>query len=178
MKGEFASGASWSSANGPHIFCRCRARTTVFTAPTRFLLWLAVGAQSLSSRIHWPSNDCRTAPRQKADDLLEYRLLRHGRRCSSLSLHNDDTSRATLCTDYSPMFQRVRSKNYKMCGSSVSTLSWRAHQIPQDFGILSIDARGMDYEVLLGLDLKRWQSAIDCHRRLQTQGRKKICPLS
>ena len=31
-----------------------------------------------------------------------------------------------------------------------------AHGIQADFGILSIDAEGMDYEVLLGLDLNNW----------------------
>jgi len=29
--------------------------------------------------------------------------------------------------------------------------------IPRDFGILSIDAEGMDYEVLLGIDLNIWR---------------------
>jgi FkbM family methyltransferase len=69
---------------------------------------------------------------------------------------SDDTSRATLCTDDSPMWQRVRSKDYKMVRVERLNSVLSAHGIPQDFGILSIDAEGMDYEVLLGLDLERW----------------------
>jgi FkbM family methyltransferase len=69
---------------------------------------------------------------------------------------NDDTSRATLCTDDSPMFQRVRSNDFKMVRVERLETVLRAQGIPEDFGILSIDAEGMDYEVLLGLDLKRW----------------------
>jgi len=69
---------------------------------------------------------------------------------------DDDTSRATLCTDDSPMFQRIRSKSYKMVRVERLETVLKAHGIPEDFGILSIDAEGMDYEVLLGLDLNRW----------------------
>jgi hypothetical protein len=29
-------------------------------------------------------------------------------------------------------------------------------QIPQDFGLFTVDARGVDLEVLLGLDFTRW----------------------
>jgi FkbM family methyltransferase len=69
---------------------------------------------------------------------------------------NDDTSRATLCTDDSPMFQRIRSKDYKIVRVERLETVLTSHGISEDFGILSIDAEGMDYEVLLGLDLKRW----------------------
>jgi FkbM family methyltransferase len=68
----------------------------------------------------------------------------------------DDTSRATLCTDDSAIFQRVRSTDYKMVRVERLETVLKAHGIPEDFGILSIDAEGMDYEVLLGLDLERW----------------------
>jgi FkbM family methyltransferase len=68
----------------------------------------------------------------------------------------DDTSRATLCTDDSPMFQRVRSQDFKMVRVERLETVLQTHGISQDFGILSIDAEGMDYEVLLGLDLTRW----------------------
>lgn len=69
---------------------------------------------------------------------------------------NDNTSRATLCTDDSPMFQRVRSKNFKMVRVERLETVLTSLGIAKDFGILSIDAEGMDYEVLLGLDLKEW----------------------
>jgi FkbM family methyltransferase len=69
---------------------------------------------------------------------------------------NDNTSRATLCTDDSPMFQRVRSKDYKMVRVERLETVLTAEGFPKDLGILSIDAEGMDYEVLLGLDLKNW----------------------
>jgi len=70
---------------------------------------------------------------------------------------NDDTSRATLCTDESPMWQNVRSKDYKMVRVERLAIVLKEHGIPEDFGILSIDTEGMDYEVLLGLDLNRWR---------------------
>jgi FkbM family methyltransferase len=69
---------------------------------------------------------------------------------------NDDTSRATLRTDDTPIFQRVRSKDFKMVRVERLESVLQAHGIPEDFGILSIDAGGMDYEVLLGLNLRRW----------------------
>jgi len=70
---------------------------------------------------------------------------------------NDDSSRATLCADDTAMFRRDRSNNFKMVRVERLDTVLKAHGIPDDFGILSIDAEGMDYEVLLGLDLKRWR---------------------
>jgi FkbM family methyltransferase len=69
---------------------------------------------------------------------------------------DNKTSLATLCTDDSPMFQGVRTNEYKMVRVERLETVLAAHGIPEDFGILSIDAEGMDYEVLLGLDLTRW----------------------
>ena len=42
--------------------------------------------------------------------------------------------------------------DYKMVRVERLETVLKAHGIPEDFGILSIDAEGMDYEVLLGLD--------------------------
>jgi len=41
-------------------------------------------------------------------------------------------------------------------GGKTGNRTGRAN-IPRDFGILSIDAEGMDYEVLLGIDLNVWR---------------------
>jgi len=70
---------------------------------------------------------------------------------------NDDPSRATLCADDSLMVRRDRSNNFKMVRVETLDTVLTANGIPHDFGILSIDAEGVDYEVLLGLDLKRWR---------------------
>jgi len=68
----------------------------------------------------------------------------------------DDTSRATLCTDDHPMFQRTRSNDYKIVHVERLETILKAHGISEDFGILSIDTEGLDYDVLLGLELERW----------------------
>jgi len=69
---------------------------------------------------------------------------------------NDDSSRATLCADDTSMVRRDRSKNFKMVRVERLETILQAQGIPGDFGVLSIDAEGMDYEVLLGIDMKRW----------------------
>jgi hypothetical protein len=71
---------------------------------------------------------------------------------------NDGTSRATLCTNDSPMWGGSYQKSTKWPASTVDRLDTvlSAQDIPDDLGMLSIDAKGMDYEVLLGLDLQRW----------------------
>jgi FkbM family methyltransferase len=88
---------------------------------------------------------------------------------------NDDTSRATLCTDDTAVFQRVRSKDYKMVRVERLETVLAAHGIQENFGILSIDTQGMDYEVLLGLDLNRWSPRLivteDYKPKLEKKGK-------
>jgi FkbM family methyltransferase len=64
---------------------------------------------------------------------------------------------ATLCLDDNEIFQERRSENYVMVQVETLTALLAEHRFPKDFSILLIDAEGMDYEVLLGLDFDRYQ---------------------
>jgi FkbM family methyltransferase len=77
-----------------------------------------------------------------------------------LGVDGEAPSTSTLCTDTDPEFRRGRSNETIMV--PVDTLSnvFKSLQIPGDLGLLSIDAEGMDYEVLLGLDFSRWRPRI------------------
>jgi len=91
---------------------------------------------------------------------------------------NDDTSLATLCTDDNPAFQQRRSQNYKMVRVERLGTVLATNEVPHDFGILSIDAEGMDYEVLLGLDLKRWRPRLIITEDYEPKVEKKAAYLS
>jgi FkbM family methyltransferase len=64
-------------------------------------------------------------------------------------------SNSTLSDD--PELLRVRTPETILV--KVKTLSdvLAEQKIPADFGLLSVDVEGMDYEVLLGLDFSRWR---------------------
>jgi hypothetical protein len=53
-----------------------------------------------------------------------------------------------------------------------------SQKLPFDFGILSIDAEGMDYEVLLGLDLKQWHPRVIVTEDYETKNKSKADYLS
>jgi FkbM family methyltransferase len=65
-------------------------------------------------------------------------------------------SHSTLCTEDSERFRKVRSENYKMVQVRRLDSVLAEQRYPTDFGVLSIDAECMDYEVLLGIDLGKW----------------------
>lgn len=69
-------------------------------------------------------------------------------------------SLSTLCTDSDPAFRKGRLE--QTIPVKVDTLSHVLHslQIPADIGLLTVDAEGMDYEVLRGLDFSRWRPRI------------------
>lgn len=69
-------------------------------------------------------------------------------------------SRATLCDD--ERMRRRRPQNNAHVVVRVERLDalLTSHSMPHEFGILSIDAEGMDYEVLLGLDLRVWHPRV------------------
>jgi len=72
----------------------------------------------------------------------------------------DEGTLATLCTDDNDHFQRARTNQSVVVTVEKLETVLAAQSIPRDFGILSIDAEGMDYEVLLGIDLKVWRPRV------------------
>ena len=66
-------------------------------------------------------------------------------------------SHSTLCTEDSERFRKVRSENFKMVQVRRLDTVLSEQRFPNDFGVLTIDAECMDYEVLLGIDLAMWR---------------------
>ena len=77
-----------------------------------------------------------------------------------IGIDGDDGTLATLCTDDHPHFRKARTDQRVLVRVERLDTVLTAQDIPHDFGILSVDAEGMDYEVLLGLDLKIWRPRI------------------
>ena len=65
-------------------------------------------------------------------------------------------SRATLCTDPRMVSRRLPDNAHAVVHVERLDAVLASQGMPFEFGILSIDAEGMDYEVLLGLDLRLW----------------------
>ncbi len=67
---------------------------------------------------------------------------------------------STLCRDDNEWFAKTRTDS--SIEVEVATLAdeLTAHGFPADFSLLLVDAEGMDYEVLLGLDLERFRPRI------------------
>ena len=72
----------------------------------------------------------------------------------------DDGTLATLCTDDHPHFLKARTNQSVIVPVERLNAGLAAQKIPRDFDILSIDTEGMDYEVLLGLDLNVWRPRV------------------
>ena len=77
-----------------------------------------------------------------------------------LGNNDPDTTLSTLCTDENPFFDVSRSSESVMV--TVKTLSevLADFDYPRDLSVLMVDAEGMDYEVLLGLDFERYRPRI------------------
>lgn len=69
----------------------------------------------------------------------------------------DEGTLATLCTDDNPHFQKARTRQSVLVPVERLDAVLAAQNVPRDFEVLSIDTEGMDYEVLLGLDLNLWR---------------------
>jgi FkbM family methyltransferase len=67
---------------------------------------------------------------------------------------------ATLCNEDDPRYQKTRTDQSVRVRVERLDALLTAHQVPREFGILSIDAERMDYEVLLGLDLNIWRPSV------------------
>ncbi|MBI3415747.1 MAG: FkbM family methyltransferase [Verrucomicrobia bacterium] len=72
----------------------------------------------------------------------------------------DEGTLATLCTDDHPHFQKARTDQNVLVTVERLDAVLSGQKIPTDFAILSIDTEGMDYEVLLGLDLTVWRPRV------------------
>jgi FkbM family methyltransferase len=83
-----------------------------------------------------------------------------GQRPLYFGVNNPGGSHATLCTDDTPRFRQVRSENYHLVRVERLDEVLAKQGVPFEFGILSVDAECMDYEVLLGLDLKQWRPRV------------------
>lgn len=64
---------------------------------------------------------------------------------------------ATLCQDDNELFRERRSDEFVLVEVETLTQILAEHNFPNDFSLLLIDAEGMDYEVLLGLDFEQYR---------------------
>ena len=80
-----------------------------------------------------------------------------GQRPLYFAKNSSNSSHSTLCIDDSPRWRAVRSDKFSMVEVRRLDGILAEQKIPADFGILTVDAESMDYEVLLGLDLKKWR---------------------
>ncbi len=67
---------------------------------------------------------------------------------------------STLCTDDTPWFKAIRSDDAIPVEVDTLTAILTEQECPHDFSLLLIDAEGMDYEVLLGLDSMRFRPRV------------------
>ena len=67
---------------------------------------------------------------------------------------------STLCTDDNAWFRTNRGSASVRVRTATLTGLLAAHGCPAHPGILMVDCEGMDYEVLLGLDLARFRPAV------------------
>jgi len=81
-----------------------------------------------------------------------------GERPLYFGLNSPGGSHSTLSTD--DQLSRVRSKDFTMVRVERLATVLARQAVPNDFGILSIDAEGLDYEVLLGLGLEEWRPRV------------------
>jgi FkbM family methyltransferase len=71
-----------------------------------------------------------------------------------LGKNDPQNTMSTLCTDENPWFSNVRSGDCVMVSVKTLTEVLDDCQWPRDLSLLMVDAEGMDYEVLLGLDFE------------------------
>jgi FkbM family methyltransferase len=77
-----------------------------------------------------------------------------------LGSDGEDTMMSTLCEDDNPWFRATRSAEAIRVEVDTLTNLLAALSFPHDFSLLLVDAEGMDYEVLKGLDLATFRPRI------------------
>jgi len=81
-----------------------------------------------------------------------------GKRPLYFGINSPGGSRSTLST--ANEFSRVRSEEFTLVQVEPLGAVLTEQAMPRDFGILSVDAEGLDYEVLLGLNLEQWRPRV------------------
>ncbi|MGA2240722.1 MAG: FkbM family methyltransferase [Verrucomicrobiota bacterium] len=74
-----------------------------------------------------------------------------------LHVGNDGEAPSTSTLSGDPELLKMRTKGMIMVQVERLTDVLATQQIPPDFGLLTVDAEGMDLEVLQGLDFSRWR---------------------
>jgi FkbM family methyltransferase len=87
-------------------------------------------------------------------------------------------SRSTLCTDARMTARRPSDQAHRVVRVERLDAVLASQKLSFDFGILSIDAEGMDYEVLLGLDLKQWHPRVIVTEDYESKNKPKADYLS
>lgn len=77
-----------------------------------------------------------------------------------IGIDGENGQMSTLCTDDNEWFQQNRSSKSILVQVDTLTNILDGQRWPAQFPILLVDAEGMDYEVLLGLDFKKYQPRI------------------
>jgi FkbM family methyltransferase len=77
-----------------------------------------------------------------------------------LGVDGNDSMLSTLCTDENEYFATVRSGSTVEVEVDSLTSMLDGSGFPDDFSLLLVDAEGMDYEVLRGLDAERYRPRI------------------
>jgi FkbM family methyltransferase len=77
-----------------------------------------------------------------------------------LGKNDPQNTMSTLCTDDNPWFDSVRSGDSVMVPVKTLTEVLGESEWPRDLSLLMVDAEGMDYEVLLGLDFDLYRPRI------------------
>jgi FkbM family methyltransferase len=83
-----------------------------------------------------------------------------GKRPLFLGTDGESPSLSTLCADPDILSQRGRTDTAVLVPVETLAEILGARQIPRDFGLLTIDTEGMDYEVLVGLDCAVWRPRV------------------
>ena len=107
------------------------------------------------------------------EKLVKRHVNRHNATCLNLACadspgemplwfasHDPGGSRATLASDERMRLRRLPDNAHVLVRVERLDTLLANQGIPSEFGMLSIDAEGMDYEVLLGLDLKKWRPRV------------------
>ena len=81
---------------------------------------------------------------------------------------------STLCTDQNEWFDRQRSDQSIIVKTETLTKILSDTGWPKNFGLLLVDAEGMDYEVLLGLDFSLWRPDIIVSEEYAINAQKQI----
>lgn len=88
-----------------------------------------------------------------------------GRERLFLGVDDDGGTNATLCTDDNAWFDATRSDRSVEVPVTTLAALCRAHGVPATFGLLLVDAEGMDLEVLRGLDPSPRRPLVVCTER-------------